>query len=72
MVEKYLETTFKNAGIPFEKTQNGLEFNCGGNRSEFERVISYIYKNYEKWTYDLEIDIKIEIRTGFEKVVISL
>lgn len=72
MVEKYLKVCFDRKNLKYEIKNGEFVFDCGGNPFEFERVISFIYKNIEDWTYDLELDLKIEIRTGYEKVVVGI
>ena len=72
MVEKYLKLCFDTKGFNYEIENGDFVFDCGGNPLDFARVISFIYKKLEDWTYDLELDLKIEIRTGYEKIVVGI
>ena len=72
MVEKYLKTCFDRKNFNYEIKNGDFVFDCGRNPFEFARVISFIYKKLEDWTYDLELQLKIEILTGYEKVVVGI
>lgn len=71
MVRKYLKTVFQQKGISYEEDRNSFIIDCGGNDYEFIRMISFINRYIEKWTYDLELCLNIKIDTGYEKIIIE-
>ena len=71
MVKNYLKVFFKQKNIDYEEDRNSFIVDCGGNDSEFIKMISLINRYIETWTYDLELTLNIKIDTGYEKIIIE-
>ena len=71
MVRRYLKTIFKQKCIEYEENRNSFIIDCGGNDSEFIKIISLINRYIETWTYELELTLNIKIDTGYEKIIIE-
>jgi len=71
MVKNYLKVLFQQKNISYEEDRNSFIIDCGGNDSEFIKMISLINRYIETWTYDLELTLNIKIDTGYEKIVIE-
>jgi len=71
MVEIILKVLFQQKGIEYEKNDNSFIVDCGGNDSEFIRMINLINEYIEEWTYELELSLNIKIDTAYEKIIIE-
>ena len=72
MVEKYLKKLFEIEKIPFEENEKGFIIDCGGNPSDFLRSIKMLDREIESLTYELCLELKIEIDLAYEKIVVAL
>ena len=70
MARKYLKVIFKQENIEYLEDGNSFIINCGGN-DEFVRIISFINKKIETWTYNLELSLNIKIDTAYERIIIE-
>ncbi|WP_296875576.1 hypothetical protein [uncultured Methanobrevibacter sp.] len=71
MVRRYLKTILNENGISFEEDRNSFIIDCGGNDSDFIKMVGIINDRMETWTYDLNLTLNIKIDTGYEKIVIE-
>lgn len=71
MVRRYLKVLFKQENISYEEDRNSFIIDCGGNDSDFLRMISLIKSRIETWTYELHLTLNIKIDTGYEKIIIE-
>ena len=71
MVRLYLKRLLRGRGIDFEEDRNSFIIDCGGNDSDFIKMISIINQKIETWTYDLHLTLNIKIDTGYEKIIIE-
>ena len=71
MVRVYLKTLFKQENIDYEEDRNSFIIDCGGNDSEFIKMINLVNRKIETWTYDLNLVLNIKIDTGYEKIIIE-
>ena len=51
-----------------EEDNGNLTVDCGGQDYRYWNLVKLIYGNIEEWTYELLLNIKIEIDMPFETV----
>ena len=71
MVRVYLKTLFKQENIDYEEDRNSFIIDCGGNDSDFIKMVNLVNRKIETWTYDLNLALNIKIDTGYEKIIIE-
>ena len=71
MVRRYLKVLLTEKGIDFEEDRNSFIIDCGGNDSDYVKMINLINSRIETWTYELELALNIKIDTAFEKIIIE-
>ena len=71
MVRLYLKRLLKQNNIDFEEDRNSFIIDCGGNDSDFIKMINFVNRKIETWTYDLHLTLNIKIDTGYEKIIIE-
>ena len=72
MVKRYLRTLLEQEGIDYEIKGNSFVIDCGGNDSDFIRMINIISNKMEDWCYHMELSLNIKIDTAYERIVIEL
>ena len=71
MVMSYIKKVLNGDGIEYEMDGNKIIVDCGGNDSQFARIIGLINAIIYEWTYELEMPMNINIESAYGRIIIE-